>query len=482
MNRTQSDISGDAPSATSVGNGNTVLPVSLFVARARLLIERNLGVAWIGGEVSNFTRAASGHCYFNLKDAQAQLRCVLFRQRAQHVDFALRDGLAVEVRAGATIYEARGEFQLNVDSVRLAGIGALYEQFALLKARLAAAGWFAPERKRALPEFPRVIGIVTSPRAAALRDILTTLGRRWPAAQVILYPTAVQGAGAAAELALAIRTANKRADADVLIVARGGGSIEDLWAFNEEVVAKAVFESTLPVISGVGHETDFTICDFVADARAPTPTAAAALATPDREALVGRVGNGAQRLARAGAHAVDTRIQRLDHVVKRLVHPAARLDQQQLRLGELQRRLALGWRRGTAAQLARADAAGARLLRELRAPLPPAIRAERLRAALRTAGRNALARGAERSAALAQGLRHLDPRAVLDRGYSIVATAAGAIVTDAGVLNSGDPLALTFARGSAQAQVTRTLGVEPPAPEAAADERQQRSEPDQGQR
>ena len=162
-------------------HGNTVLPVSLFVARARLLIERNLGVAWVGGEISNFTRAASGHCYFNLKDAQAQVRCVLFRQRAQHVDFALRDGLAVEVRAGATIYEARGEFQLNVDSVRLAGVGALYEQFARLKARLAAAGWFAPERKRALPDFPRAIGIVTSPRAAALRDVLATLARRWPA-------------------------------------------------------------------------------------------------------------------------------------------------------------------------------------------------------------------------------------------------------------------------------------------------------------
>ncbi len=458
MNRAHKDAAGAAASDTLPDAGNAVLPVSLFVARARLVIERNLGVAWVGGEISNFMRAASGHCYFNLKDAQAQVRCVLFRQRAQQVDFALRDGLAVEVRAAASIYEARGEFQLNVDSVRQAGIGALYEKFARLKARLAEAGWFAAERKRALPAFPRVIGIVTSPRAAALRDILATLERRWPAARVVLYPAAVQGAGAAAELAQAIRTANSRADADVLIVTRGGGSIEDLWAFNEETLAQAVFESALPVVSGVGHETDFTICDFVADARAPTPTAAAALATPDREALAGRVDSGARRLVRAGAHTVDARMQRLDHAVKRLVHPAARLAQQRLRVAELRQRLTLAWRRDSASRQAGVDAAGARLLRELRAPLPAAMRAERLRAALRAAGRDALARGAERTAALAQGLRHLDPRAVLDRGYAIVASAAGAIVTDAGTLKPGDRVDLTLARGGAQASVTRTHG------------------------
>ena len=189
------------------------------------------------------------------------------------------------MRATPSIYEARGEFQLNVDNIRLAGIGALYEQFARLKAKLEAAGWFAAERKRALPAYPRAIGIVTSPRAAALRDILTTLARRWPAARIILYPAAVQGNGAAAEIAQAIRVANARAEVDVLIVGRGGGSIEDLWAFNEEIVARAVFASVLPIVSGVGHETDFTICDFVADVRAPTPTAAAALVVPDRAAL-----------------------------------------------------------------------------------------------------------------------------------------------------------------------------------------------------
>jgi exodeoxyribonuclease VII large subunit len=209
-----------------------VLPVSLLVSSARLILERHLGLVWVSGEISNFTRAASGHCYFNLKDAQAQVRCVFFRHRAQFADFTLRDGLAVEVRATPSIYEARGEFQLNVDNVRLAGQGALYEKFARLKARLEAAGWFAPERKRPLPAYPRAVGIVTSTRAAALHDLLTTLKRCWPALAVIVYPTPVQGEGAAESIAQAIRTANMRAEADLLIVARGGGSIEDLWAFN----------------------------------------------------------------------------------------------------------------------------------------------------------------------------------------------------------------------------------------------------------
>ncbi|NDP42959.1 MAG: exodeoxyribonuclease VII large subunit, partial [Aromatoleum sp.] len=259
---------------------STVLPVGLLVSSARLLLEKHLGLVWVAGEISTFTRAASGHCYFNLKDTQAQVRCVFFRHKAQFADFALKDGLSVEVRATASIYEARGEFQLNVESIRLAGVGVLYERFARLKARLEAAGWFAAERKRSLPAFPRAVGIITSPRAAALRDVLTTLRVRWPSLSIVLYPSAVQGAGAPAEIAQAIRTANARAEVDVLLLCRGGGSIEDLWAFNEEAVAQAVYESALPIVSGVGHETDFTICDFVADVRAPTPTAAAARVAP----------------------------------------------------------------------------------------------------------------------------------------------------------------------------------------------------------
>jgi exodeoxyribonuclease VII large subunit len=433
-----------------------VLPVSLLVGSARLLIERHLGLAWISGEISGFTRASSGHCYFMLKDEQAQVRCVLFRHKAQLLDVVLRDGAAVEVRAIPTIYEARGEFQLNVETVRLAGLGALYERFARLKARLEAAGWFAPERKRALPAFPLALGIVTSPLAAALRDVLTTLGRRFPGLPIILYPAPVQGAGAADEIAAAIAAANAHAQVDVLIVCRGGGSIEDLWAFNEEVLARAVFESRIPVISGVGHETDFTICDFVADARAPTPTAAAALAVPDRAALRRQAQAVVARWQHAVARALELRMQRIDLVSRRLIHPAARIERQRADLTALGERLA---RAAAQAQDARQNllaykaAAVARLLR-----IPPPARAdlERRRERWQRAAAERIAATAQRIDVCAQSLRHLNPLGVLDRGYSIVTDAKGAVVQDAGALAIGDTLNVRFARGEAGSKVTRT--------------------------
>ncbi len=432
-----------------------VLPVSLLVSSARLLIERHLGLVWVSGEISNFMRAASGHCYFNLKDAQAQARCVLFRQKAQHVAFALRDGVQVEVRATPSIYEARGEFQLNVENVRLAGVGALYEKFAQLKAKLEAAGWFTEARKRPLPPYPRAIGIVTSTRAAALRDILTTLRRRWPAARVVLYPTAVQGDGAATEIARAIRTANARAEVDVLIVGRGGGSIEDLWAFNEEAVAQAVFDSVLTVVSGVGHETDFTICDFVADLRAPTPTAAAAAVTPDRIAITHRVEQLARRLSRSAEHVLAVRVQRLDAATRRLVHPAARIAQEQERLRESARRMGHAWRADLVRNTIAASTLQARLLRELRAPPHPMLRVEHALARWRRAVHERGLRTAERLGGLAQNLAHLNPEAVLERGYAIVAASDGSIVQDARQVSKGDAVALTFARGGADATITQ---------------------------
>lgn len=393
--------------------GPAVLPVSLLVGSARRLIERHLGLAWISGEVSNFTRAASGHCYFVLKDDQAQVRCVMYRQKAQLVALNLQDGAQVEVRATPTIYEARGEFQLNVETVRLSGLGALYERFARLKARLEAAGWFALSRKRAVPQFPRAVGVVTSPRAAALSDVLTTLRRRMPALPVIVYPAAVQGEGAAREIAMAIAAANAHGKVDVLLVCRGGGSMEDLWAFNEEVVARAVFESGLPIVSGVGHESDFTICDFIADVRAPTPTAAAALVAPDRQELLAQLAGQAMRWRRALERELERRMQRLDLASRRLVHPAARLAQQ----SEALHRAAARWQRAVAA---------------------------------RTAALAQRVTGAER------GLRHLGPQGVLERGYSIVTTGTGAIVQDVAQLTVGDALELRFARGNAGAKVTRT--------------------------
>ncbi|HEX8013508.1 MAG TPA: exodeoxyribonuclease VII large subunit [Casimicrobiaceae bacterium] len=433
-----------------------VIPVSLLVSSARLLIERHLGLAWIRGEVSNYSRAASGHVYFVLKDEQAQVRCVLFRQKAQFLEFALKDGQQVEVRAVPTIYEARGEFQLNVETVRLAGLGALYEQFAKLKARLEAAGWFAAERKRPLPAFPRAVGIVTSLRAAALSDVLTTLKRRMPTLPVIVYPASVQGAGAAGEIAAAIAAANAHDRVDVLIVCRGGGSIEDLWAFNEEVVARAVFASRLPIVSGVGHETDFTICDFVADARAPTPTGAAALVAPDGRVLRSKLAELAARSRRIAQHVLEIRMQRLDGATRRLVHPAARLEAQGERLRVLALRLTRAAMAGNIHRRRDLALSGERLARLARTPLPQRVALERAHTRWQRAGAERVAALAYRLAALASALRHLSPQGVLERGYSIVTTEAGAIVHDAAQVTAGDTVSLRFARGGADALVTRT--------------------------
>ncbi len=449
------------PAATgeSVG-GSAVVPVSLLVSSARLLLERHLGLLWVSGEISGFTRAASGHSYFTLKDASAQVRCVFFRHKAQGLSFSLRDGLAVEVRATPTIYDARGDFQLSVETARLAGLGALYERFLRMKAALEAAGWFDPARKRELPRFPRRVGIVTSLKAAALRDVLTTLRRRYPAAGVVIYPASVQGAGAAGELAAAIRSANARGEVDVLIVCRGGGSLEDLWAFNEEALARAVFESELPVVSGVGHETDFTICDFVADQRAATPTAAAMLVVPDRVALGNAVAQIGQRLARAFGHQAGNRAQRLDLAARRLVHPAARLAQQAERTQRLAERLtrAYALQRDRLGQ--RISVAQARLARELRAPMPQAQRLATASRGLVKAGRDRLARIEIDIGRMADALAHLSPVAVLDRGYAIVQRRGDVVVTDSRQLAVGENLSLTFAQGRARADVVST---EPPA-------------------
>src|SRR5574340_462515 len=266
-----------------------VISVSELNRSARQILEQRLPLLWVAGEISNFTQAASGHWYFSLKDDKAQVRCAMFRMKSQYLDWLPENGMQVEVRAQPTLYEPRGEYQLAVENMRRAGLGALYEAFEKLKGRLEKEGLFAAARKKALPAFPRRIGIITSPAAAALRDVLTTLRRRMPNIPVLIYPVPVQGEGAAQKIAAAIQLAGQRRECDVLILCRGGGSIEDLWAFNEEVVARAIAACEIPVICGVGHETDFTIADFAADRRAPTPTAAAELATPHRADLLQRL-------------------------------------------------------------------------------------------------------------------------------------------------------------------------------------------------
>jgi exodeoxyribonuclease VII large subunit len=438
---------------------STVLPVSRLVASARLILERNLPLCWVSGEISNFSRAPSGHCYFILKDDKAQVRCVFFRSKAQHIDFALRDGVQVEVRALASLYEARGEFQLTVEAMRLAGLGALFEAFARLKAKLADQGWFDAERKRALPAFPKRIGVVTSPRAAALHDVLTTLKRRMPAIPVVVYPCGVQGREAWDDIVRALRIANRRRECDVLIVCRGGGSIEDLWAFNEEAVARAVLESEIPVVSGVGHETDFTICDFVADVRAATPTAAATLIVPDRHELDARVRGAFLRVRSCALRLLEQRMQQVDHLGNRLRHPAARLAEQQRLLARQGARLAHAWRRVQDRAEMRLLPLQSRLLRHLSTPLQQTVGLEQVRVALARAAENLLFDRTQRLARCERSLALLNPIAVLERGYSIALTAEGSIVQSSAQLSRGMPLRLRFASGGAVVKVERA---EPP--------------------
>jgi exodeoxyribonuclease VII large subunit len=430
-----------------------VISVTELNARARVLIESGLPLAWIGGEISNFTRAASGHCYFSLKDERAQVRCVFFRNRAQLLDWQPANGALVEVRATATLYEARGDFQLNVEFMRRAGLGALFEAFERLKRKLEAEGLFASERKRSLPPYPRTVGVVTSTRAAALRDVLTTLRRRMPSIRVIVYPTQVQGDDAARQIAAALAVAGRRAEVDVLILCRGGGSIEDLWSFNDETIARAIVASPIPVVTGVGHETDFTIADFVADARAPTPTAAAELVSPDGAALLRRVAASGSGLLRAARRGLERRMLDLDVLARRLKHPGERLAQQTERLGQLQARLQREWlramdeRRRHTHELAH---------RRLRARPDVARLEERGRALARRLRRALHAHAADWRALLAQrmaALEHLNPQAVLERGYGIVRDARGQVVRDAGRLTPGDPVSLTLAQGEADARI-----------------------------
>ena len=303
------------------------------------LLESNIPLLWVRGEISNLAKAASGHFYFSLKDDQAQIRCVMFRHKNQLLNEPLSNGQQVEVLALATLYEQRGDFQLTVEQMRPAGLGILYERYTQLKQLLESQGLFAAERKRPLPAFPNSIGIITSPQAAALRDVLTTLRKRLPSVPVVLYPAPVQGTGSAEKIAQAIAVANRRAECDVLILCRGGGNIEDLWAFNEEIVARAIAASEIPIVSGVGHEADFTIADFVADERAPTPTAAAQRVAPDRHALLRGLRDTAQHLQRAQRNRLQSAMQTVDYLQRRLAHPAQQLQRQTQQLDQLQQRM-----------------------------------------------------------------------------------------------------------------------------------------------
>ncbi|MGB0126929.1 MAG: exodeoxyribonuclease VII large subunit [Rhodocyclaceae bacterium] len=437
------------------GVSDRVVSVSELNRLARQALESRFPLMWVGGEISNVTYAASGHLYFSLKDADAQVRCTLWRSRAQLLDFALDRGMQVEVRALVTLYEARGEYQLSVETVRRAGVGALYEAFARLKEQLQRQGLFDPARKRPLPAFPNCIGLVTSLHAAALRDVLAALQRRAPAVPVIIYPAPVQGSGAAEQLAAALQAAAAGGECDVLIVCRGGGSIEDLWAFNEEVLARAIAASPVPVVSGVGHETDFTIADYVADQRAATPTAAAELVSAGYVTARSEVSRLAAQFHRGMRRRLENQQQRVDLASRGMVSPKERLARMEVSIDHARSRLTSTMARAldqTRAHLAR----GRLQWRHAKPRLAPLEqRMQHLAGVLRTLPPATVGKHRTRIQTLGEHLAMLDPRKVLGRGYSIVRDSGGKVVRDSLQAPAGSTVSLEFARGSALATVTR---------------------------
>ena len=445
-------------SPRSDGPARKVYTISQLNAEVRLLLERGLSVVWVEGELSNLSQPASGHWYFSLKDRHAQIRCAMFRQRNIAVGFAPRAGQQVLARGLVSVYEARGDYQLIVEHLEEAGEGALRREFEKLKVKLAAEGLFALEHKRALPAFPQRIGVITSPTGAALRDILHVLARRFAPAEVLIYPTPVQGAAAAPGIVAALELASSRTECDVLILARGGGSLEDLWAFNDERVARAIRACALPVVTGIGHEIDFTIADFAADARAPTPSAAAQSVVPDRQTWVSALGRSAQRLEaamrrelRGGATRLDTALQRLS-----LAHPGVRLAQQQQRLDDLEQRITHALRAQLQSQRARLGEMLSRLLRHSPDRLVRDLcgRHEVFAGRLRHALLACFARAEHRLELVQRTLDAVSPLATLARGFAIITRPAdGALIGDASLVNIGDEIEARLHRGRVRARV-----------------------------
>jgi exodeoxyribonuclease VII large subunit len=434
-----------------------ILSVANLNREARRLVETGLGVVWVEGEISNLSRPSSGHLYWSLKDSEAQVRCAMFRLSTRGLGFDLANGQQVLLRARASLYEARGEYQLIVEYVEEAGEGVLRRKFEELKRRLAAEGLFEPARKQAIPKLPRRIGVITSPTGAALRDVLIALRRRFPMTAVLIYPTAVQGPGAADEIARTLALADRRADCDVLILTRGGGSLEDLWSFNEEVVARALAAMTLPVISGVGHEIDFTIADFVADLRAPTPSQAAELAVPDQREWLKRFAHLEQRIAHCTQYHLTKERRHVATLVHRLqrCNPSVQLRERAQRLDELEARL----RRSTERRLETRKLKLARLATAV-AHASPAHRLTRTRERWRTVQgdlRRALLRQVEqteqRFKLASRALMQLSPLATLERGYAIVTHAGDKVLTDCGTVERGAPIDVRLARGGLTATV-----------------------------
>ena len=410
-----------------------VWPVGTLLRAIADSLEARFNPVSVKGELTGFSRAASGHCYFSLKDDQGQVRCAMFRRAVSLLDFSPADGQLVELRGRLGVYEPRGELQLVVESMQQAGKGTLFEQFLALKAKLESEGLFDLSRKRALPVMPRAIGVVTSLGAAALHDVLTALQRRVPHIPVVIYPASVQGGQAPAELRQALLTAARRAEVDVLLLVRGGGATEDLWAFNEEALARLIVSSPIPVVSGVGHETDFTIADFCADIRAPTPTAAAELCAEPRAVWLGALGLTSSRVLTAVERQLETHSQRLDRAAARVSRPSHLVTRQNARLGGLAQSLGHAARASLRGEFFKVQA--------LETSLPKALDRSLLDA------RQYLARAQLR-------LQLLDPKLVLARGYAWLTDMAGAPVSSAKTTRTGQALRATLADGEVDLTVT----------------------------
>lgn len=454
-----------------------VITVAQLNRRVASLLQESFPRLWVRGEVSNFTQAASGHWYFSIKDASAAVRAVMFRRRAESVGFVPRPGERFEFCVSVTLYEPRGDYQVQVETMRRAGQGDLHEAFLRLKQRLDAEGLFDPARKRVPNPYPQRIGVVTSLAAAALRDVLSAMARRSPHVQVVVYPAPVQGADAPPRLVQALEMAGRRAEVDTLLLVRGGGSLEDLWSFNDEVLARAIAASPIPVIAGVGHETDFTIADFVADVRAPTPTAAAELCCRARDDLLEAVRGQALVLARLQQRQLERCALRLDRALAGLVSPAERLARQREQLSGLVRRLdhAVGrplmlQRERLAAGVARLRQAGPGISRPARQRVEAAVQRlarsgpdtlvarrqlARLGAALQRAFDVQHAARRREVMAARQTLLAVDPRRIVQRGYAIVRRENGEIIKNALDLSLGEQLAVELAQGSSLVRVLK---------------------------
>ena len=434
-----------------------IFTVSRLNQTVRLLLEQEMGQVWISGEISNFSQPSSGHWYFTLKDDNAQVRCAMFRNSNRRVTFRPQHGQQVLVRANITLYEPRGDYQIIAESIQPAGEGLLQQKYEQLKEKLSAEGLFDPQFKQPLPSPASCIGVVTSRTGAALHDILQVLKRRDPALPVVIYPTAVQGDDAPAQIVRAIELANLREECDVLIVGRGGGSLEDLWSFNDERVARAIFASRIPVVSAVGHETDVTIADFVADLRAPTPSAAAEMVSRNQLELLRQVQSARQRLEMAMDYYLANRSRRFSQLQHRLQqqHPELRLARQQAVLDKLRQRM------NTAldAQLRRAARRQQQLTQRLNQRSPQqriyqaSARIQQLEYRLTQSVRARLSDARERFGNAATHLEAVSPLSTLARGYSVSTTAEGKLVKQAKQLKSGDRLTTRLSDGVVESEV-----------------------------